>query len=90
MKIIDVPTSASSPEDLVRMAKQEAEIVLTEGPDPVARAILIAEQGGPMSVSIVAPQRDTRVPLAPRKLGLHPAPSKPVKILVSRCRMSFG
>lgn len=47
--------------DLVTLAKQESELVLTEGQKPVARVVPIA--GAPEAIA---------GPPVPRKLGLHP------------------
>jgi antitoxin (DNA-binding transcriptional repressor) of toxin-antitoxin stability system len=61
MKTIDLQeTNGTSLGDLVRLAKQETEIVVTDGPVAVARITAISEEGGMEN------------PVAPRKLGLHP------------------
>jgi antitoxin (DNA-binding transcriptional repressor) of toxin-antitoxin stability system len=60
MKTIEV-TEATSLKDVVALAKEEAEVVLTQGDQPVARVIPIA---GPPASLTSTPQR--------RKLGLHP------------------
>lgn len=72
MKTIDVQTGTTSLEDLVRLSKQEAEIVLTEGPRPVAKVISIVEQREPVSEPRVAPQGNEAISVPSRKLGLHP------------------
>lgn len=61
MKTIDVQTGVTSLKELVRLAKQEAEVVLTEGHHPVARVISLAPpaEGQPAASGL-------------RKLGLHP------------------
>ena len=61
MKTIDIKMGATSLEEVVRLVEQEAEIVLTDGPKPVAKVVSIAARKG-----------DQAMPLAPRKLGLHP------------------
>ncbi len=60
MKTIEM-TEGTSLEDVVALAKAEAEVVLTQGRKPVARVVPIAASA---SRQAATPQ--------PRKLGLHP------------------
>ena len=60
MKTIEM-TEATSLKDVVALAREEAEVVLTQGQQPVARVVRIT--GSPASQA-ATPQR--------RKLGLHP------------------
>ena len=60
MKTIEM-TEATSLKDVVALAKEEAEVVLTQGHKPVAKVVPIA---GATTSQTATPQR--------RKLGLHP------------------
>ena len=61
MKTIEVLTGSTSLKELVRLAKQETEVVLTEDRKPVASVVFIP--GLPDALSLPAERR---------KLGLHP------------------
>jgi antitoxin (DNA-binding transcriptional repressor) of toxin-antitoxin stability system len=60
MKTVEM-TELTSLKDMVALAKEEAEVVLTEGHKPVAKILPFA---GPPVKAPAAPQQ--------RKLGLHP------------------
>lgn len=61
MKMIEVSDTSTSLKDLVTLAQQEAEVMLTEGNQPVAKVV-----GMPFGKQPTEPSR------VPRKLGLHP------------------
>jgi hypothetical protein len=57
---------------VLQLVRQETEIVLTHGRNPIARVISIVEQ----AEAIASAEADEVIARPPRKLGLHPGAMK--------------